>query len=233
MGLPGCAVGERVARRDQHHDLRIVQCGSAVRRDRASCSYPGACASCNFTALQALSFAETTRENMSQATSIASVAPTRSSSPASRRGTRRSSPLTSRPHSSWQAPSPRGRSSCTAVWRCRRRGCRGMRRNERLPRRRPRMTISPRSRCTPLASASCAVERSARRRGCCCPRPAHRVSTSVLLKAAQMNPSSGLRHSMAILFALAVAAAPATAQKRYDPGATDTEIKVGNIASYT
>ncbi len=28
---------------------------------------------------------------------------------------------------------------------------------------------------------------------------------------------------------LALAASPAAAQKKYDPGATDTEIKVGNI----
>jgi branched-chain amino acid transport system substrate-binding protein len=32
---------------------------------------------------------------------------------------------------------------------------------------------------------------------------------------------------------LALAAAPAAAQKRYDPGATDTEIKIGHIAPYS
>ena len=43
--------------------------------------------------------------------------------------------------------------------------------------------------------------------------------------------------SMAALFAAALAlmlsATPAAAQKKYDPGATDTEIKIGNIAPYT
>ena len=32
---------------------------------------------------------------------------------------------------------------------------------------------------------------------------------------------------------LAVAASPASAQKKYDPGATDTEIKIGNIMPYS
>ncbi|HEX2216110.1 MAG TPA: ABC transporter substrate-binding protein [Xanthobacteraceae bacterium] len=36
-----------------------------------------------------------------------------------------------------------------------------------------------------------------------------------------------------IVGAFAVAASPATAQKKYDPGATDTEIKVGNINPYS
>ena len=35
------------------------------------------------------------------------------------------------------------------------------------------------------------------------------------------------------LFGMAMAVAPATAQKKYDPGATDSEIKIGNIASYS
>jgi branched-chain amino acid transport system substrate-binding protein len=43
----------------------------------------------------------------------------------------------------------------------------------------------------------------------------------------------GLRISAVTLFALAAAAPPATAQKQYDSGASDTEIKVGNIASST
>jgi branched-chain amino acid transport system substrate-binding protein len=43
----------------------------------------------------------------------------------------------------------------------------------------------------------------------------------------------GLRISVGTLFALSIAAAPATAQKQYDSGATDTEIKIGNIASST
>jgi branched-chain amino acid transport system substrate-binding protein len=44
-----------------------------------------------------------------------------------------------------------------------------------------------------------------------------------------------LRVSVAILFwvGAAFAQAPAWAQKQYDPGATDTEIKVGNIMPYT
>ena len=42
-----------------------------------------------------------------------------------------------------------------------------------------------------------------------------------------------LRISAATLFAIAIAALPATAQKKYDPGATDAEIKIGNIMPYT
>jgi branched-chain amino acid transport system substrate-binding protein len=38
---------------------------------------------------------------------------------------------------------------------------------------------------------------------------------------------------VAVLLAVALAAVPAQAQKRYDPGATDTEIKLGNIVPYT
>jgi branched-chain amino acid transport system substrate-binding protein len=37
----------------------------------------------------------------------------------------------------------------------------------------------------------------------------------------------------AIAITLALAVAPASAQKRYDPGATDTEIKIGNINPYS
>ena len=36
-----------------------------------------------------------------------------------------------------------------------------------------------------------------------------------------------------MLAAAAIAAGPATAQKKYDPGATDTEIKIGNIMPYS
>jgi len=36
-----------------------------------------------------------------------------------------------------------------------------------------------------------------------------------------------------LTFGLAVAASPAVAQKKYDPGATDTEIKIGNINPYS
>ena len=37
----------------------------------------------------------------------------------------------------------------------------------------------------------------------------------------------------ALLGAVAVAASPAAAQKKYDPGASDTEIKIGNIMPYS
>jgi branched-chain amino acid transport system substrate-binding protein len=36
-----------------------------------------------------------------------------------------------------------------------------------------------------------------------------------------------------LAFGLAVAASPAVAQKKYDPGASDTEIKIGNINPYS
>ena len=52
------------------------------------------------------------------------------------------------------------------------------------------------------------------------------------MKTAYIDPC-GLRISVVTLFILAMAIAPAMAQKKYDPGATDTEIKIGNIASYT
>ncbi len=42
-----------------------------------------------------------------------------------------------------------------------------------------------------------------------------------------------LRILAASAFATALAAAPAAAEKKYDPGATDTEIKIGNIVPYT
>jgi branched-chain amino acid transport system substrate-binding protein len=44
-----------------------------------------------------------------------------------------------------------------------------------------------------------------------------------------------IRHQLAMLSALAglLLTSPATAQKRYDPGATDTEIKIGNINPYS
>ncbi len=43
------------------------------------------------------------------------------------------------------------------------------------------------------------------------------------------------RHLLAMLsaFAILILALPASAQKRYDPGATDTEIKIGNINPYS
>ncbi|MGO9372250.1 MAG: ABC transporter substrate-binding protein, partial [Syntrophobacteraceae bacterium] len=42
-----------------------------------------------------------------------------------------------------------------------------------------------------------------------------------------------LRIFAATLFAITLVATPAAAQKKYDPGATDTEIKIGNITPYT
>jgi branched-chain amino acid transport system substrate-binding protein len=42
-----------------------------------------------------------------------------------------------------------------------------------------------------------------------------------------------LRVSAVALISLALVAIPALAQKKYDPGATDTEIKIGNIMPYT
>src|SRR5665213_2434250 len=42
-----------------------------------------------------------------------------------------------------------------------------------------------------------------------------------------------LRLLTAIAFGAAIAATPALAQKKYDPGATDTEIKIGNIMPYS
>jgi branched-chain amino acid transport system substrate-binding protein len=47
-----------------------------------------------------------------------------------------------------------------------------------------------------------------------------------------MNPRR-LGRSVVTLFLLTIAPTLATAQKQYDSGATDTEIKIGNIASYT
>ncbi len=42
-----------------------------------------------------------------------------------------------------------------------------------------------------------------------------------------------LRIFAATLFAITLVATPAAAQKKYDPGATDTEIKIGNISPYS
>jgi len=42
-----------------------------------------------------------------------------------------------------------------------------------------------------------------------------------------------LRMVAATVFAIALLAIPALAQKKYDPGVTDTEIKIGNITPYT
>jgi len=41
------------------------------------------------------------------------------------------------------------------------------------------------------------------------------------------------RYVLASMLALAIGTIPAAAQKKYDPGATDTEIKVGNIMPYS
>jgi hypothetical protein len=42
-----------------------------------------------------------------------------------------------------------------------------------------------------------------------------------------------LRFYAATLFAIVLVATPTVAQKKYDPGATGTEIKIGNITPYT
>ena len=42
-----------------------------------------------------------------------------------------------------------------------------------------------------------------------------------------------IRLLTAVAFGLAIATTPALAQKKYDPGATDTEIKIGNINPYS
>ena len=42
-----------------------------------------------------------------------------------------------------------------------------------------------------------------------------------------------MRTAAAAVFALALASAPALAQKKYDPGASDTEIKIGNTMPYS
>jgi hypothetical protein len=39
--------------------------------------------------------------------------------------------------------------------------------------------------------------------------------------------------ALAVFAAAAVTATAATAQKKYDPGASDTEIKIGNIMPYS
>jgi branched-chain amino acid transport system substrate-binding protein len=52
------------------------------------------------------------------------------------------------------------------------------------------------------------------------------------METANMN-TYALRIYSATMFALALASVPATAQNKYDTGATDTEIKIGNIMPYT
>lgn len=48
-----------------------------------------------------------------------------------------------------------------------------------------------------------------------------------------MKRRSALRTTAALFGLAALAATPAAAQKKYDPGATDTEIKIGNIMPYS
>jgi branched-chain amino acid transport system substrate-binding protein len=55
---------------------------------------------------------------------------------------------------------------------------------------------------------------------------------ATLQEAVKMN-SFILRMVAATVFAIALLAIPALAQKKYDPGVTDTEIKIGNITPYT
>jgi branched-chain amino acid transport system substrate-binding protein len=52
------------------------------------------------------------------------------------------------------------------------------------------------------------------------------------METANMN-TYALRIYSAMMFALALASVPATAHNKYDTGATDTEIKIGNIMPYT
>ena len=42
-----------------------------------------------------------------------------------------------------------------------------------------------------------------------------------------------LLHLLPAFSIFALCAAPAWAQKKYDPGANDTEIKIGNVAPYS
>ena len=48
-----------------------------------------------------------------------------------------------------------------------------------------------------------------------------------------MNTRNMLRIAAGILITIALFTAPAFAQKKYDPGATDTEITIGNLMPYT
>ena len=48
-----------------------------------------------------------------------------------------------------------------------------------------------------------------------------------------MSPRFRLAAAFALTAVLSLTAAPASAQKRYDPGASDTEIKIGNIMPYS
>jgi branched-chain amino acid transport system substrate-binding protein len=64
------------------------------------------------------------------------------------------------------------------------------------------------------------------------PGPAGQTTNSPRREAGNMETCVP-RLSVAILLAVALAATPALAQKRYDPGATDTEIRLGNIVPYT
>ncbi len=52
------------------------------------------------------------------------------------------------------------------------------------------------------------------------------------MEAVNIN-SSMFRIFAAAVFAIALVTPPAVAQKKYDPGATDTEIKIGNISPYS
>ena len=48
-----------------------------------------------------------------------------------------------------------------------------------------------------------------------------------------MKAHSAWYLTMAVIGSIALAAGPAAAQKKYDPGASDTEIKIGNIMPYS
>src|ERR1700680_1586994 len=59
---------------------------------------------------------------------------------------------------------------------------------------------------------------------------AHQGRSLNRMETANMN-TYALRIYSATMFALALASVPATAQNKYDTGATDTEIKIGSATS--
>src|SRR5262249_45865629 len=70
------------------------------------------------------------------------------------------------------------------------------------------------------------------------PRAAHRLDRNSVvsnkkLGRAPMTVYRALITAAVIFGSLAIAVSSATAQKRYDPGASDTEIKIGNIMPYS
>lgn len=62
---------------------------------------------------------------------------------------------------------------------------------------------------------------------------ADKMAKFKLREDAAMTTHNILRIFTGVLLAITVFTAPAVAQKKYDQGATDTEIKIGNIMPYT